>query len=116
MLQVRKQLKAVSSFKSGKRVIGFYDTKDYQRLAFEKVNKEKAYDFEFLWISEKLSNETVSFAQNCDAVCCFVNDDVGTSVLETLNEFVMKRFSIVKQFFEVFRIDYPYIAVFKTLP
>jgi hypothetical protein len=106
--QIRAQLSKTEGV-----VIGFYDTRDYMKQAFEKCNKDKGFNFHFRWFKEKLnkcvtffkdfwifclivlfglsqcdvwSRTTVSLASGCHAVCCFVNDDVGSEVLHALHE------------------------------
>ncbi len=54
--------------------IAFYDTKQYDKIWFEPMAKEKNIDI--LFLEEKLNKHTAAFAKDCDAVCIFVNDDV----------------------------------------
>lgn len=68
--------------------IAFYDAKGYDRKSFEQGLKELQLgnDFEFFYIEPKLSVETAPFSAGCDAVCCFVNDDLSADVLAALDE------------------------------
>ena len=67
---------------SGAVRVAFFDTKSYDREAFEALNKDK-YNFKIKWFKEKLCKPTSSMAYGCQVVCCFVND--------TLDEEVIKR-------------------------
>lgn len=60
--------------------LAFFDAKSYDRESFDKVNKS----YEIVYIESKLTPSTAILAKGCDAVCAFVNDDVGRQVIETL--------------------------------
>jgi len=64
--------------------IAFYDTKPYDKIWFEPIAKEKG--FEILFLEEKLNENTAAFAQGCDAVCIFVNDDAGEKTIKKLKD------------------------------
>ena len=64
--------------------IAFFDTKEYDRPAFEKYGAERGMEFRFL--ETKLGPDTASLAEGCDAVCVFVNDDVSAPVIDKLYE------------------------------
>jgi D-lactate dehydrogenase len=85
LTKVLSQVRAQLSMSEGV-VVGFFDTRDYMKQAFEKCNKDKGFNFHFRWFKEKLNKNTVSLASGCHAVCCFVNDDVGADVLHALYE------------------------------
>ena len=62
--------------------IAFFDTKPYDRPAFEKLCAEKDIDITFY--ESKLNADTASLAKGADAVCVFVNDDVSAEVIDKL--------------------------------
>ena len=64
--------------------VAFYDTKAYDRPSFEYYGGQNGVGFRFL--ETKLTADTVSLAEGCDAVCVFVNDDVNAEVIEKLYE------------------------------
>ena len=59
--------------------IAFFDTKPYDRPAFEKYGTEKGIKFKFF--ETKLNEDTVDLAQGYDGVCVFVNDTVNAAVI-----------------------------------
>lgn len=64
--------------------IAFYDTKPYDKPAFEKYGKE--YGIKFKYFETKLNEDTVDLAQGYDGVCAFVNDTVNAEVIHRLAE------------------------------
>ena len=64
--------------------IAFFDTKTYDRQSFEKAAEGK--DLEFKFLETKLTEDTASLADGCDAVCVFVNDTVNAAVIDRLYE------------------------------
>lgn len=60
--------------------IAFFDTKPYDRIYFDKLNK----DFEIEYFESRLRPESARLAEGCHAVCAFVNDDIGTKTVQTL--------------------------------
>ncbi len=64
-----------------KKII-FYDTKPYDTVWFDKKNT----DYEILYQETKLNPYTARLARGCDAVCAFVNDDVGKETIDVLAE------------------------------
>ena len=62
--------------------VAFFDTKPYDRAAFENAGKEAGVEFRFY--ETKLNADTASLAAGCDAVCVFVNDTVDAQVLDKL--------------------------------
>ncbi|MBQ2469478.1 MAG: 2-hydroxyacid dehydrogenase, partial [Clostridia bacterium] len=64
--------------------VAFYDTKAYDKPSFEYYGGQNGVGFRFL--ETKLTEDTVSLAEGCDAVCVFVNDDVNAEVIEKLYE------------------------------
>lgn len=68
--------------------IAFFGTKDYDRIFFSELTRDKGegtYNSELKYLSSNLGPETVSLAQGCDAVCIFVNDNASRPVIEELH-------------------------------
>lgn len=89
--QVRKQCNTLNQVRTRlsphKGVsIAFFDSKEYMRAAFEKVNKEKGFGFHFEWFKEKLNKDTAVLASGTTVACCFVNDDVGADAVNALHD------------------------------
>jgi len=64
--------------------IAFFDTKSYDRAAFDKYGA--LYGIEFKYFETKLNEDTVFLAQGFDGVCAFVNDAVNAKVIDRLCE------------------------------
>ncbi|MBP5427926.1 MAG: 2-hydroxyacid dehydrogenase [Clostridia bacterium] len=64
--------------------IAFFDTKPYDRAAFEREGGEKGVEFRFF--ETKLNADTADLARGCDAVCVFVNDEVNAAVIDRLRD------------------------------
>lgn len=64
--------------------IAFFDTKPYDKEAFERLNKE--YNFEFTFFESRLKKSSVSLAKGHEAVCVFVRDEVDKEVINELVE------------------------------
>ena len=62
--------------------IAFFDTKDYDREAFDALYDRKIFDISYF--DTRLSTDTVSLAAGADAVCVFVNDNVDGEVISRL--------------------------------
>ena len=62
--------------------IAFFDTKPYDRPAFEKYGKENGLDIRFF--ETRLTEETAALAEGCEVVCVFVNDTVNAAVFDRL--------------------------------
>lgn len=60
--------------------VAFFDTKPYDRIWFDKLNK----DFEIEYFESRLRPESARLAEGCRAVCAFVNDDIGEKTMNTL--------------------------------
>ncbi len=67
--------------------IAFFDTKEYDRSAFEEVRPE---DMEFKFFETRLTPDSVELARGADAVCVFVNDEVSDVVIDRLCEMGVK--------------------------
>ena len=62
--------------------IAFFDSKEYDRQPFEAANAAGEFDIRFL--DTRLTPDTYKLAEGCDVVCCFVNDDVNSFVIDKL--------------------------------
>ncbi len=60
--------------------IAFFDTKPYDRIYFDKLNK----NFEIEYFESRLRPESARLAEGCRAVCAFVNDDISAKTVQTL--------------------------------
>lgn len=61
--------------------VAVFSTKDYDRTFLDVANDGR---HDLTYFEPHLTAETVSLAEGHDAVCAFVNDDLGPNVLETL--------------------------------
>src|SRR5689334_10859151 len=61
-----------------------FDSRRYDRLAFEKANAELKHELTFL--EARLTPSTAALARGFPAVCSFVNDRVDREALAKLNE------------------------------
>lgn len=69
--------------------IAFFGTKDYDRIFFTELTKEKGegtYNTEIQFLDSNLGPETVSLASGNDAVCVFVNANVNGDVVRELHK------------------------------
>lgn len=64
--------------------ISFFDTKPYDKEFFDKENQK--YGFNIIYHEEKLNKKTAVLANGSDAVCAFVNDDIGEDTLKVLDK------------------------------
>ncbi len=64
--------------------IAFYDTKPYDRIWFDEVNKD--YGYKIKYFEDKLNADTAILAKNYDAVCAFVNDTIDEDTINILYE------------------------------
>lgn len=62
--------------------IAVYSTKPYDRKALEAANERHGHELTFL--EARLQENTASLADGHDAVCAFVNDQIGTGVVHQL--------------------------------
>lgn len=62
--------------------IAFFDTKPYDKPAFEKYGEENGIKFKYF--ETKLNEDTVDLASGYDGVCVFVNDTVNAPVIDRL--------------------------------
>ncbi|MBR3767467.1 MAG: 2-hydroxyacid dehydrogenase [Clostridia bacterium] len=68
--------------------IAFFDTKPYDKPAFDKYSGE--YGINIKYYETKLNEDTVFLASGCDAVCAFVNDTVNAEVIDNLTQLGVK--------------------------
>lgn len=69
--------------------IAFFGAKDYDRIFFSELTKEKGegtYNSEVKYFTTNLGPETAGLARGYDAVCVFVNDCVSREVVEQLHD------------------------------
>ncbi len=71
--------------KEQKVQIAFFDTKPYDSLSFDAVNADFGYTIKYF--KPRLSSDTVKLADGFDIVCAFVNDDLGSDVLQKLIDY-----------------------------
>ena len=64
--------------------VAFFDTKSYDAASFSPWGTEEDLHMKFYEV--KLNADTAELARGCDAVCVFVNDDVGAEVIGKLHE------------------------------
>ena len=63
--------------------IAMFDTKEYDQQSFEAKVTD---DISIKYLETKLTEDTASLADGCDAVCVFVNDTVNKAVIDKLYE------------------------------
>jgi D-lactate dehydrogenase len=59
-----------------------YSTRTYDRTSFDHAAGADRHHFRF--VDARLAPETVPLAEGCEAVCAFVNDDLGEATLRRL--------------------------------
>lgn len=62
--------------------VAFYDTKPYDKLWFDKLNKE--YNYKIKYYEDKLNSDTAILAKDYDVVCAFVNDIIDAETIDIL--------------------------------
>ena len=62
--------------------IAFFDAKEYDIASFEKAAASDKFEIKFY--ETRLCADTVNLAAGYDAVCVFVNDEVGADVIDAL--------------------------------
>ena len=70
--------------------IAFFGTKDYDKVFFEELAKDKGpgtYNVDITYFDVRLTDQTVSLAKGYEAVCIFVNDECGEEVVRKLYEY-----------------------------
>ena len=69
--------------------VAFYGTKDYDRIFFSELSRDKGegtYNVDIKYFSSRLTVESAHLAEGYDAVCIFVNDEAPRPVIESLAE------------------------------
>ena len=72
--------------------VAFFDTKAYDKPAFEQFGKDADITFKFL--ETKLTEDTADLAKDCNVVCVFVNDTVNAVVLDKLYAYGIKMIAL----------------------
>ncbi len=68
--------------------IAFFDTKDYDKIWFEKLAPE--YGYEFVFYDTRCTADTAILANGCDAVCVFVNCELNKNTIDKLCDMGIK--------------------------
>ena len=89
--EIKKVLKEidVKNKKTSVLHVAFFGTKDYDRLFFSELSKDKGegtYNVDITYFNSRLTNETVHLAEGYEAICIFVNDDASRNVIEALSK------------------------------
>ena len=69
--------------------VAFYGTKDYDRIFFSELSKDKGegtYNVDITYFNSRLTSETAHLSVGFDAVCIFVNDEAPRPVVEELHK------------------------------
>ena len=72
-----------SVFGQAGKTVALFDAKPYDRDSFERT--AAGFGLTFKYFDFRLTPETAGLAAGSDAVCAFVNDDLGKEVLEKLH-------------------------------
>ncbi|PZV26502.1 MAG: hydroxyacid dehydrogenase [Snowella sp.] len=64
--------------------VAVFSTKAYDRQFLDLENRESQANHELVYFEARLEPKTASLATGFEAVCVFVNDDLGTETLEIL--------------------------------
>ena len=70
--------------------VAFFDTKSYDKVAFDKFGAEK--DIKFKYYETKLNEDTVGLAKGYDCICAFVNDTINEAVIDSMVDMGIKLF------------------------
>ena len=69
--------------------IAFFGTKEYDRLFFSELSKDKGegtYNVDIEYFNSRLTIESVGLSKGYDGVCIFVNDEAPRPVIEKMAE------------------------------
>ncbi|MDP3559355.1 MAG: 2-hydroxyacid dehydrogenase [Legionellaceae bacterium] len=66
--------------------VAIYSIKDYEKTLFDAAEQPHTLVF----IRDTLSLSTVHLAAGCDAICCFVTDDLNSEVIKKLSDLGVK--------------------------
>ncbi|MDA0149577.1 2-hydroxyacid dehydrogenase [Vibrio sp. LaRot3] len=83
--------------------VAVFSSKSYDEVSFNKSNQ--AYEYNLHFHDFQLTEKTAKMAQDCQAVCAFVNDDLSRPVLEELAEQGIKLIAMRCAGFD--RVDLP---------
>lgn len=64
--------------------VAVFSTKPYDREFLEAANRDRGAEFAFTFFEARLTVQTAPLAENFPAICCFINDSLDKTVLETL--------------------------------
>lgn len=70
--------------------VAVFSTKPYDREFLTQANNALPKSHELIFHETQLNAQSALLAQNCQAVCCFVNDHVDATVLQQLAELGVK--------------------------
>lgn len=73
--------------------VAFFGTKDYDRLFFTELSRDKGegtYNVDIHYFNSRLTRESVHLAEGYNAVCIFVNDEADREVVEQLGSYGVK--------------------------
>jgi D-lactate dehydrogenase len=71
-----------------KTKIAFFDTKPYDKVFFDELNKH--YNFEITYYKHHISTENVILAKGFDVICVFVNDIIDENIITKLHDYGVK--------------------------
>lgn len=86
--------------------IAFFDTKQYDKISFDKYAKENKLTIKYY--ETKLTEDTVYLAKGYDVVCVFVNDTVNSEVIDKLCELGVKLIALRCAGFNNVDVKYAY--------
>ncbi len=95
LAEIKKVLEDIAPTQTAASVlrVAFFGTKDYDKLYFDELSKDKGegtYNVDITYFMTRLTEETVNLAQGFDAICIFVNDEATRPVVEQLGKFGVK--------------------------
>jgi len=68
--------------------IAFFDTKPYDRKSFDEANVR--YGFDIRYFESRLTPASAAMAEGADAVCAFVNGNIGRETVDRLHQLGVK--------------------------
>ncbi|HQP09976.1 MAG TPA: 2-hydroxyacid dehydrogenase, partial [Candidatus Omnitrophota bacterium] len=68
-----------------KKKIFFYDRKPFDQQSFDEANKK--FGFTIRYFDGHLNEKTARLSEGCQAVCAFVNDDIGRKTIGILKKY-----------------------------
>ena len=87
--KLQEVLSAISPKDRAQRIlkVAFFGTKDYDRIFFSELSRDKGdgtFNTDIKYFNSRLTIESAGLASGYDAVCIFVNDECGRDVIEVL--------------------------------